>query len=229
MFKFDPRSKVVEVHSNNRNESFQVHECLLRQKFKNYDLMINQAIRTTGTPSVQVEMSDGALALWIEWLYGLPMDDRDDTDDPDLLEQQLEIYEYCHGRSPSEIDHKCANACLDAICETLDSYFQIENVDQVFRDGASPTLVELVTKLDQPSGEGLQMLVDVLAHRYASDPGVLALIRNTELVPCLAPFFHKLSYAATVRNYNAAQEGGPECAVSTPDPMSSHAYHSHSD
>ncbi|KAM0702431.1 hypothetical protein Q7P35_009859 [Cladosporium inversicolor] len=41
----------VEVHSNNREDFFYVHEDLLRKQFGKYDLMIDEAVETTGEAS----------------------------------------------------------------------------------------------------------------------------------------------------------------------------------
>jgi len=188
--------------------------------------MIDRAVKTTGKASIQLGMSDGALEEWIDWLYGgSPMRDHFNID---RLEQRLELYEYCHDHFYPQVDHKCANACLDGIREMLAKGLDYSGAEEVFTGSVIPTIGELATRLGKHSEKGVQMLVDLLVHYdYGDQMSAITLVKDMDSEPRLAPLFHKLTYAFAVKSFNETQEDGPELAISTPDPMSLHAYHSY--
>jgi hypothetical protein len=195
--------------------------------------MIDRAVNATGKASINLDLSDGALGYWLDWIYGKPMRDNDEFDDVRLL---LELYEYCHSIFHPQVDHKCANACLDRIRTILDYGFDRYRLSDCFGIYGFailglPTLAEVATRLEKPSGKGVQMLVDLLVYSdgtWESDhPTVANLIENTDSATALTPFFQKLSFALAIKAHNLMHKGDPENVVATPDPMSPHAYHSH--
>ncbi|KAM0702430.1 hypothetical protein Q7P35_009858 [Cladosporium inversicolor] len=146
----------------------------------------------------------------------------------------LELYEYSHTQFPSQVDHQCANACLDGIRAMLDFDFDEYCEVDIFGNKDIPTLVDVVTRLDKFNEKGVQMLVDILVHsnpRRRRASIAADMIKNTGPVPGLAGFFQKLSYAFAIKYSNATpdEEDDPDEVVSAPDPMSPHAYHSRSE
>jgi hypothetical protein len=151
-----------------------------------------------------------------------------DHADINCLEQVLQLYEYCHDHYHPEIDHKCANACLDAIRAMLTNGVEDWGADEMLESGRIPSLSELAIRLGKHNEKGVQMLVDLLVHFDYWDPAsVVDLVKDMESQPRVAPLFHKLTCAFAAKSFNATQEDGPEHAISTPDPMSPHAYHSY--
>jgi hypothetical protein len=186
--------------------------------------MIDRAINATGKASIQLDMSDGALEEWIDWMYGTPMTDHCDID---YLEHRLELYEYCYDHFHPEIDHECANACLDGIRAMLTNGVEDWGADEMFESGRIPPLPELAIRLGKHSEKGVEMLVDLLVHIDYWDPiSVVDLVKDMKSEPRLALLFHKLTCAFAIKSFNVTQEDGPEHAISAPDPMSPHAYHS---
>jgi hypothetical protein len=51
MVDFNVRSKVVEVHSNNKDDVFWVHDDLLRQQFGPYGMKVTTQYRDLGSDS----------------------------------------------------------------------------------------------------------------------------------------------------------------------------------
>lgn len=228
MAGFDARSKVVEVHCKGKDKPFYVHEDLLRQQFGKYGQTIDQASRTSGKVSIKLDLSNGALKYWVDWIYGKPMRDNDEFDDVELL---LELHEYCYSQfHHPHVDHKCANACLDGIRTMLDFGINHCGLNDFFGIDGLLSLAEVVTRLEKPGGKGVQMLVDMLVYgdTWKSDhPAIADLIENTESATALAPVFQKLSFALAIKTHNLMHEGDADNVVSTPDPMSPHAYHSY--
>jgi hypothetical protein len=226
MVCFDVNSDVVEVHSADDEEDFfYVHEDLLRQQFGNYGAMIDEAVKNTGTYSIQLNLSHQALEQWVKWLYG---EEFEGNYDCAYFKPFLELYEYSHTEFHPEVDHRCANACLDGIRAMLDREFEGCYEVDIFGYKNLPTFTEVVTKLEKPGGRGVQMLVDMMVHGYGhywTADAVDKTINDIEPVACLAPFFQKLSSALAISFLNATQEDGPESAISTPNYMSPHAYH----
>ena len=196
--------------------------------------MIDHALAVTGRAAIQLNLSHGALVECTQWLYGTPMGDAN-TNEPNIgyLAPLLELYEHSHIQFHPNVDHTCANACLDAMQAILNHNLQHSGDFDVFGRGNVPTLVDFVTRLDRCNGKGTQMLVDVLVHGVICPLDVAEIIEDTEPVPALAGFFHKVSYAvaiALVHDFNLlapehlqlSREEHPK----TPDPESPHAYHS---
>lgn len=229
MVQFDPRSRVVEVHGNAGDAPFYVHEDFLRQPSAGYGAMIDHALATGGRASIRLNLSQGALAEWTKWLYGTKMGDPN-TNAPDTvyLTPLLELYEYSHIQFRPEIDHKCANACLDAILVILEYNLERAEDINIFGRGNAPTLVDFVTRLDRCNGKGTQMLVDLIVHGKWSPIVVSEMIEMIEPVPGLAGFFHKLSYAAAIAYVKEFNLGAPEDAKLDRNemPEEPHAYHS---
>lgn len=225
MVDFKVDSDLVEVHSTDGKDFFWVHEDLLRQQFGNYHAMIDEAVKTTGTDSIQLNLSHGALEGWAKLLYGEPLGENNNNV---YLKPLLELYEYSQTQFHPEVDHRCANACLDGIRQMLAFDFREYYEFDIFGWNNYPTLVEVAARLDKFNGKGVQMLVDMLVHSSEmcwNAEAVDNMIKHIESVPCLTSFFQKLSAAFAIRACNATNED-PECVISTPDPMSPHAYHS---
>jgi len=234
MFQFDPRSRVIEVHGNYGGAPFYVHEDFLRQPFAGYGAMIDHALATGGRATIRLNLSQGALAEWTKWLYGTKMGDPNaDTPDIVYLPPLLELYEYSHIQFRPEVDHKCANACLDAMLVILEYDLETAEDINIFGRGNVPTLVDFVTRLDRCNGKGTQMLVDLITHGKWSPLIVSEMIQMIEPVPTLAGFFHKLSYAAAIAHVEDFNILAPEDFQLDQDEMpeipiidSPHAYHS---
>jgi hypothetical protein len=146
----------------------------------------------------------------------------------DYLEHHLELYGYCYDHFHPQLDHKCANACLDGIRAMLAKGLDYFGAEEVFTGSIIPTLGELAIRLGKHSEKGVQMLVDLLVHYdYGDQMSAITLVKDMDSEPRLAPLFHKLTCAFAVKSFNATQEDGPEHAISTPDPMALHAYHSY--
>lgn len=226
------RSRTIEIHSKDRGLPFYVHETLLREASGLYGAMIDHVLKTTGKAAMRLNLSHGALAIWTMWLYGTPMVD-DANPDIEHLEPLLELYEYSHHRTRPEADHKCANACLDAICTILDDQFDEFQFTNIFGHGNVPTFVDIITRLHACNGLGPQMVVDLMAHGERDAEAVYKTILNIEPVPSLAIFFHRLSYAmarecASETNMRGKEPGEPVEHISLPDPTEEpHRYHTH--
>jgi hypothetical protein len=187
--------------------------------------MIDEAVKNTGTYSIQLNLSHQALEQWVKWLYGEELEREYDCT---YFKPFLELYEYSHTKFHPEVDHRCANACLDGMRAMLHHEFEGCCDVDLFGSKYLPTFVEVVTRLDKPGGRGVQMLVDMMVHTYGTywyAEAVDNMIKNIEPVPCLTSFFQKLSAAFAIRACNATNED-PECVISTPNPMLRHAYHS---
>lgn len=211
MIQFDPRSRVIEVHGNYGGAPFYVHEDFLRQPPRGYGTMIDHALATTGRPIPRLNLSQGALAEWTKWLYGTKMGDPNaDTPDTVYLTPLLELYDHSHSQFRPEVDHRCANACLDAMLVVLEYNLESAEDINIFGRGTVPALVDFVTRLDKCNGKGTQMLVDLIAHGKWSPLIVSEMIQMIEPVPALAGFFHKMSYAAAIAHVEDFNTLAPE-------------------
>lgn len=225
MFDFDVHSDIIEVNSNDGEEFFYVHEDLLRQQFGDFGSMIDEAKRTTDKVSIKLDLSYGALRQCTEWLYGKPMKDKCDDC---WLGAHLELYGYAHKHFLPEVDHKCANASIDAILDILVIHIGCNGADQIFGSTAL-TLSDVVSKLVTRNGKGAQMLVDVLVYKSFFPDDLINLmnrIKGMKSKPCFTAFFQKLSYALAARSFNAAVDDHEDYGTDPdPDFKSSHAYH----
>lgn len=234
MVQFDPRSRVIEVHGNYGGAPFYVHENFLRQPSGGYGEMIDHALASSGRATIRLNMSQGALAEWTKWLYGTKMGGPNaNARDVAYLTPLLELYEYSHIQFRPEVDHECANACLDAILVILEHNLELSEDINIFGRGNVPTLVDFVTRLDRCNGKGTQMLVDLIVHTKWSPLIVSEMIQMIEPVPALAGFFHKLSYATAIAHVEDFNLDAPEGSKldrdempEIPDPEEPHLYHS---
>ncbi|GAB7325733.1 hypothetical protein MBLNU13_g09692t1 [Cladosporium sp. NU13] len=145
------------------------------------------------------------------------------------LEPLLDSYEYAHNHSRPEVDHKCANACLDAMINILDEELDGLIKTNVFGRGNIPTLLDFVTKLDRCNGQGTQIVVDLIVHSQRDALDVSNIIKNIAPEPGLLDFFYKLSYAIAIQAWNDSKihdEPGSNYRVPVPNPMKEHSYHS---
>lgn len=127
--------------------------------------MIDHALTTTGQASIRLNLSHGALTEWTKWLYGTQMGDANtDTRYVWYLAPLLELYEHSYIQFRPEIDHKCANACLDAMLATLEHHLESSEDINIFGSNSVPSLVDLITTLEKCNGKGTQMLVDLIVH-----------------------------------------------------------------
>ena len=196
--------------------------------------MIDHALTTTGQASIRLNLSHGALTEWTKWLYGTQMGDANtNTRDVWYLAPLLELYEHSHIQFRPEIDHKCANACLDAILATLEHHLEDPEDLIIFGSNSVPSLVDFVTRLDKCNGKGTQMLVDLIVHEKMSPLDVSEMIQMIEPMPALAGFFRKMSYAVAIELVEDRDTLAPEhCKLEMdnlpkiPNPESPHAYHS---
>ena len=234
MVPFDPRSRVIEVHGNYGGAPFYIHEDFLRQPPAGYGAMIDRALATTGRATLRLDLSQGALAEWTKWLYGTKMGDPNaNTPDTVYLTPLLELYEYSHVQFRPEVDHNCANACLDAMLVILEYNLESSDDIEIFGRNNVPTLVDFVTRLDKCNGKGTQMLVDLIVHEKWCPIVLSEMIQMIEPAPALAGFFHKMSYAAAIAHVEDFNMLAPEdCKLDQdeipkiPNPKSPHAYHS---